>query len=53
MGQLSLGSPSVGASLGLEVGIPVWRLRGEANGATVVRLDGVWISASLGAVFEL
>jgi hypothetical protein len=53
MGQLSLGSPSVGASLGLEVGIPVWRLHGEVDGVTVVRLEGVWTSASLGAVFEL
>jgi hypothetical protein len=37
----------------LEVGIPVWRLRGGADGITVLRLDGAWISASLGGVFEL
>ncbi|HVG57410.1 MAG TPA: hypothetical protein VNA24_02565 [Hyalangium sp.] len=53
MGQLSLGGPSVGASLGLEVGTPVWRLRGEANGVTVMHLEGMWLSASLGAVFEM
>lgn len=53
MGQLAIGSPRASVTVGLEVGIPVLRLRGEVDGATVVRLEGPWISASVGGAFEL
>lgn len=53
MGHLSIGSPSASATVGLEAGIPVWRLRGRVDGTTVLRLEGPWLTFSLGAKFEL
>lgn len=53
MGQLSLGGRGVAATLGLELGVPMWRLHGSVAGETVFRMEGLWLSTSLGVVFEL